>query len=414
MSSQLFRNQALDYQTTSNSQFGKPTGVLPPSWSRITWLLALFIGALLLFLFNVDFARKETVRGKLRVDGAEAKIYALEPGIISEVLVEDGTLVEAGQPLFKITSDRYLENGESLSDETLASLSLERQTLETRKQSIIASARLAERAADERRLDAMRREEEARAQLSVVERRLGIAHDRAEDAEGFLEEGLIVEPQYNERLEAVAVLEQTVLQVKAQVSDASAAQGRFTLEGQQVRANLARDVADIDQRLTQIDGQLKRTEATSAHVVHAPISGRLTALQARMGEQAQPNIPLSVILPQDTELIAEAFLPSRAIGFVEAGQEVKLQYDAFPYQKFGVAYGKVLKVADTAQLPQEIGVPSQTGEPLYRIEIALNQQTIEAFSKDMPLQPGMELSADIVLENRRLVEWLLEPLRSRG
>lgn len=115
MSSDLFREEALEYQSASNARFGKPTGVLPPSWSVVTLLLAIFMAALFAFVLSVDFARKETVRGKLRVDGAEAKVYALEPGIITDVMVTDGQLVKAGDPIAEITAERYLRDGGGLS-----------------------------------------------------------------------------------------------------------------------------------------------------------------------------------------------------------------------------------------------------------------------------------------------------------
>lgn len=223
-------------------------------------------------------------------------------------------------------------------------------------------------------------------------------------------EGLIAEPQLNERLDTLALLEQTVLQQEAQVSEAIAAQSRARLERQQIQSLLERDLADLDQRLEQVSSQIQRTRAETKHIITAPIDGILTSLQARVGEHANDRMPLAIILPEDSTLIAEVYLPSRAIGFVEPGQQVKLQYDAFPYQKFGIAYGEIATVASTAQLPQEIGVASQTGEPIYRVGIKLELQSIEAFSKQVPLQPGMELTADIVLENRRLLEWLLEPL----
>lgn len=413
MSSDLFREEALDYQSASNSRFGKPTGVLPPSWSLITVLLALFMCALLVFVLNVDFARKETVRGKLRVDGAEAKLYALEPGLITAVMVEDGQLVKEGDPIAEITSERYMSDGGALSDATLAQLERERETLERRRRAVETSASLSAREADQRYRDAKRREREATAQLDVVRRRLEIAKKRASDAEQFLAEGLIAEPQLNERLDTVALLEQTVLQNEAQVSEAVASQSRSHLEKQQARASNARELADLDQRLEQINSQVQRTQADTTHIVRAPIDGKLTGLQARVGEQSVNGMPLAVVLPEGSTLVAEVYLPSRAIGFVKPGQQVKLQYDAFPFQKFGIAYGKISVVANTSQLPQEIGVTSQSGEPLYRVQIELELQSIKAFSQDIPLQAGMELSADIVLENRRLLEWLLEPLASR-
>lgn len=412
VSSDLFREEALEYQSASNSRFGKPTGVLPPSWSLITLFLALFMAALVTFLVNVDFARKETVRGKLRVDGAEAKLYALEPGLITEVMVVDGQLVEAGDPIAEITSDRYLSDGGKLSDVTRAQLERERATLDRRRTAIVKAATLNSAQIEQRIEDAVRRKSETEAQLKVGRRRLEIAERRAADAEEFLKEQLIAEPQLNERLEMAASLEQSVLQIEAQVSEAIATQERLTLEKQQAQASAERDLAEIDLRLEQIRSQVERTGAETTHVVLAPIDGKVTGLQARIGEQAINGMPLALVLPENSHLIAEVYLPSRAIGFVEPGQKVKLQYDAFPYQKFGIALGVIESVADTAQLPQEIGLLSQNGEPIYRVGIRLSEQNVRAFSQDFPLQAGMELTADIVLENRRLLEWLLEPLKA--
>lgn len=410
MSSDLFREEALEYQSASNSRFGKPTGVLPPSWSIITLLLAMFMAALFVFIFSVDFARKETVRGKLRVDGAEARVYALEPGVISKVMVTDGQRVRAGDAIAEITAERYLRDGGSLSETTIAQFEREQITLQRRRDAIEASANLSATEADQRYRDAMRREAEAFAQLAVGRERLAIAQKRAADAEQFLAEGLIAEPQLNERLDTAASLQQSVLQTEAQLSEAIAAQSRALLEKQQAAAASERDLADIDQRLEQIRFQMERTDAETVHVVRAPIDGRVTALQARVGEQSISGVPLGIVLPEDSTLIAEVYLPSRAIGFVAPGQQVKLQYDAFPYQKFGVAYGEINQVASTAQLPQEIGVQSLTGEPVYRVRIELDAQTIKAFSREHTLQAGMELTADIVLDDRRLLEWVLAPL----
>jgi membrane fusion protein len=49
-------------------------------------------------------------------------------------------------------------------------------------------------------------------------------------------------------------------------------------------------------------------------------------------------------------------------------------------------------------------------EPFYRINVSLARQTVTAYGEAVPLQPGMLLEADVVLERRRLVEWMLEPL----
>ena len=91
---------------------------------------------------------------------------------------------------------------------------------------------------------------------------------------------------------------------------------------------------------------------------------------------------------------------------------MKLMYDAFPYQKFGLAGGQIIDVSPVALRPDEIGIATETPELLYKVRIKLTEQAMAAFGKSHSLQPGMELSADIILEERRVVDWLLEPLKS--
>jgi len=102
-------------------------------------------------------------------------------------------------------------------------------------------------------------------------------------------------------------------------------------------------------------------------------------------------------------------VPSRAIGFIEPGDTVLLRYQAYPHQKFGHHQGNVVKVSRSTV---DIATGSNTTEPFYRINVALEKQAIIAYGKPESLKPGMLLDADILGEQRTLMEWVLEPVYS--
>ena len=114
------------------------------------------------------------------------------------------------------------------------------------------------------------------------------------------------------------------------------------------------------------------------------------------------------------------FAPSSAVGFVRANQQVQLRYQAFPYQKFGHHAGQVLQVSRTPLQAAELaGLPlpeamkgAASAEPLYRITVDLDQQAVQAYGQAQPLAAGMQLEADVLLDRRRLIEWVFEPLLS--
>jgi membrane fusion protein len=96
--------------------------------------------------------------------------------------------------------------------------------------------------------------------------------------------------------------------------------------------------------------------------------------------------------------------------FVEPGQTVAIKYAAFPYQKFGVQRARVERIETTVLSPEELRTPVSSQEPVYRMVAALDAQSVRAYGKSYPLQLGMLLEAEIVLERRTILQWMLEPL----
>jgi membrane fusion protein len=98
----------------------------------------------------------------------------------------------------------------------------------------------------------------------------------------------------------------------------------------------------------------------------------------------------------------------------------------YPYQKFGLHTGQVKTVSHNAIshnaishnaiTPAQIGnlFGQQTTEAMYRVDVELDAQTIEAYGKQEELKPGMALEADILLDQRHLIEWIFEPLYGMG
>ena len=122
--------------------------------------------------------------------------------------------------------------------------------------------------------------------------------------------------------------------------------------------------------------------------------------------------PLVSLLPTDTSLRAELFVPSRSIGFITTGQAVAMRYQAFPYQRFGSYTGRVAEISRTLILPGETIVPFALPEPAYRVIVELDGQAVRAYGRQYPLQSGMQLDANIELDRRRLYQWVLDPLYS--
>lgn len=160
------------------------------------------------------------------------------------------------------------------------------------------------------------------------------------------------------------------------------------------------------------------SEARREILIRSPQAGMVTAITAESGQTVAAGQAMASVLPASSALEAEIYAPSRSIGFVKPGMQVLLRYQAYPYQKFGQHTATITEVASTSLRPDEMTMPGATlpsgaiAEPLYRIRLKLHKQSVQAYGQEMPLRSGMLVDASILLEHRRLYEWVLEPLFS--
>jgi membrane fusion protein len=391
---------------------GDVASLEPLSVKLTAWFLAAVVAVLFGFLFVAQYARKETAVGYLTPTKGTAKVFVPRRGTVKEVHVEEGQGVKEGQPLLTIETDQIAADGMDVNATQLETLVLQKDLL---AKNIKAEE---QRAGSEReRLTALARGLETeisqlQGQINLQSERLKAAEADAATGDQLRSKGFMTGVESRRR--QVATLEQKQVlsglhqQVAAKQSQLT--ETRFSLK--QLPTVMAQKVQALRNELSAAEQRIAEIKGRGAYVIRAPTAGRVSTLQATMGQNADPQRLQLEIIPEDSVLQAELFLPARAAGFVEPGQPVRILYDAFPYQHFGTYRGQVVKVSQTILTSADAGGPIKLNEPAYRVTAALERPDIDAYGKKIALQPDMLLKADIILERRSLMNWLTSPLRS--
>lgn len=405
----LFRQEAIDF-LHQRRNWGEVVSLQPISSTILSWSLAGSVAFLLCFLTIAQYARKETVIGYLTPTFGTAKIFVPQQGFIKKLHVKEGQEVAEGDPLLTVVTSQISANGDDVNATVLAVLAQQRDVVERQ----IAAEERRTASEHDRLASTIKGIDGETAQLEDQRK---IQNERLKLSESFVSTGATLsasgalpaielkrrEQAALEQKQNLASLDQQITARRTQLTDA-----RHTLEqlpiiaAERIRV-LRGDLSWIEQRIAEVNGR-------RAYVIKAPTSGRVSTLQATVGQIADPKHIQLEIIPLDSTLQAELFFPTRAFGFVRPGQQVRILYDAFPYQKFGTYRGSVTKVSRTILTGNETTGPIALKEPAYRVTAALERPDIDAYGLKMPLQPDMLLKADVILEQRSLMRWLLDPV----
>jgi membrane fusion protein len=384
----------------------------PVRTQTIVLLICVIAALLVAWVVLGSYARTEVARGILVTDTASAKVVAIRPGLITEMLVREGDVVRAGEKLAVVRIEQAAESGRSTVGESLGAIEAQRGL--TERQAHLASEREAsERVRIAATLSGLRQQaSDVDQQIALQEQTVQSAQSLVQRIEAVVEKGFVSRIEIERRRQALIAARQDLARLRQQRNgvDAQAAAEAADL----ARAAVDRTTAVVSARASA-EGLVQRRaelEGDRAYLIVAPIAGRVATLQAATGRTVDPGFPMMEIVPESSALHAEIYAPTRAIGFVRPGQEVRLLYDAFPYQRFGSFTGRVKRVSSTVLDPRQLVQPLKIEEPVYRIEVSPADQKVEAFGEHLPLQPGMTVTANMILERRSFLDWLLEPLRA--
>jgi len=410
----LFRMEAVSHQ--SERLKGAITLAQPLSIKLTVLILVSVAIAIVAFLFSAEYSRKETVRGFLMPNKGVIKSFANQGGTIENLWVKEGDKVTKGQSLATILVQQSNSEAVDLSEQLANQLNTQTSLLsdEITQHQALKAQEILNLQAQHTALESEQITLES--QLTLAEEKLALLNEQQLDFNQLNKSGYLSNLEKERQQQALLEAKQEkqniarlLLQQKNKLNQVT-----FNIKNipQQYTLrinNLKRQQADLQRQLAQVASNYKYT-------ITASNNGVVTGIQVVEGEtlsqsKAQSK-PLLHILPEGSELIAELLLPTRSAGFIQVGNNTRLRFDAFPYQRFGFIESEITRIDQALISPNEIQLPISLQEPVYRLRAKLNQQQMKAFGKAFDLKSGMLFEADIMLEQRTLIEWLLEPIYS--
>lgn len=159
-------------------------------------------------------------------------------------------------------------------------------------------------------------------------------------------------------------------------------------------------------QLTAIEQELaKLSEREHLEVIRAPVAGTVQQLAIHtQGAVVQPAQQLLVIVPNEGVQYAEVKILNKDIGFVHQGQTVSIKVDAFPYTRYGTIDGELVSVSRDATTDEQLGLVFPARVKLSRGEMQIDNQPVR-------LTPGMSVVAEVKTDRRRVIDYLLSPVR---
>lgn len=402
----LFRQEALAARADNSA--GPALRIRPVGATRLTvFFAALALGVLLLLIFG-SYTKKERVQGAIQARDGVATVVPPEAGLVQRVLVKDGQVVQAGQPLIALSHDRQTDAG---STQALLSTNLQgrRQQVQTQTEAQQRAMQATWAGLDQRIAQGQRNADSLSEEIRLQSQQVASSRKLLDQLQPLLAERIVSELQYEQQRQALldqsARLQALERQRSAALADVALAREERTRVGAEHRVTQA----GLDRDLLTLQQEEVQRQSAGQTVLTAPITGTVTNLLVTPGQSVAAGASVVAIVPADSPMTAVLYVPSTAIGFIQAGQRVRVSYDAFPYQRFGQYHGVVHSVSQT-DVPMAANPDKQDRRAYFLVRVRLDASSVKAYGTEIPLRPGLTLTADIEIDRRSLIRWMLDPL----
>lgn len=395
-------------------------------------IMAFFtIIVLLVCLTHIDIVAVGT--GKIISSGKIKLIQPLKSGVVNEILVKEGQVVQKGDILVKLQFEEAQNNRQRLEQELLfaqldkaryLALIADNPMQEFKLPSDIPADLavkttnlfkndLAKLDTDIFVLDGQISEMDAQikvlqAEIQKVERAIPNLQETVQIKKTLLDEQLVSKIQYLD-LERMLIEYQETLKVNRQrLNEATQKKHTLMAQRQQIQIHFKNEMAyKLQEALNKESIFFKELENArwieGLSLIRAPEDGVIQEMEIHtVGGIVTPAQTLMKLAPEHAELQVEATLLNKDIGFVKPGQEARLKIDSFPYTKYGFINGRILFISKDAVIDEDLG-------PVYQMRVSMEKDFINVDGQDINLSPGMSVVTEIKTGKRRMIEYILAP-----
>ncbi len=361
-------------------------------------LLWTIVAAVLIFVTWASLAQiDEVTRGEGRVVPISRvqKIQSLEGGILDRLMVKEGDVVNAGQPLLLLDQTRFQTSFEESANQAMVlKAAIARLEAEVLGKGAIAFPQGVDPhgsiARSERELFNSRRAKLAEGTGSIG-RQIGIAQNQLVIVEPLVKRGVVSEMEALKLRQEIATHNGKLAELK---------NGYFQDAYTELSAKKA-ELASIEPVVAQRGDQLRRTQIVS------PVRGRVNSVMINTrGGVIQPGEPIMEVIPTGDQLLIEAKIKPRDVAFIVPGMEAKVKITAYDFTVYGDLKGRVEQIsADTIEEDTPRGK-----ESFYQVLVKTDRAELVKDGKPLPIIPGMIAEVDVLSGKRSVMNYLLRPL----
>ncbi|WP_268822127.1 MULTISPECIES: HlyD family secretion protein [Vibrio] len=370
--------------------------------------------AIIAFITFAEYTRRETLVGIVSPLGGMVKVQANNSGYVENLFVKEGEHVEIMAPLYRIKTERFDGTGIGVKKRILTSIKNQYQLLLERRQQESEKSEFDQQSLTE---DISRLDSEVNILnyvLTLSYHELELTQKLVNKQKTLLNNKFMSEIDFQkQQLDLLAKESQTQTH-KLNLKKLLREKQNLITKKRNIDINLNLTLKDIDRQLETINQNKVEFLYESDNQIMSPIKGVIASILTEKGHSVINGQPLLVIIPESKRAFVELYAPSKSIGFMRIGQKVKLRFDAFPHEKFGVQTGIITSVSKSSVAPEMIPnrdlIKSVAIEGLYQVKVELSKPTITVYGQEEHFVSGMTVVADVELDSRKIYEWILEPL----
>jgi adhesin transport system membrane fusion protein len=397
-------------------------------------VMAVLVVAFIGWSAVVDINEVAVAQGEVVPSSSIQVVEHLEGGVVGEILVAEGDMVEAGQTVVRIKGGGVAAEVNQLKAR-LTSLRLRAERLNAFVDDrdpdfdaiggdypdLIADqwrilqdqieTRRTGRAVIQQQLEQRRRElAQLRESLRTARQQVILTGELLDMRQKMVDKKLIAKTVFLETKRAKLTADGEVARLKDEIrvfeSSLHETEERLADFDANLREQATAEIGEVSAEIAEVRNSIMRVQDRQQRLdVTAPVQGLVQGLEVKtVGQVIEPGGLLMRIVPVDETLQAEVRIATKDIGHVAVGQDVKVKVSSYEYTRFGAVPGLLSKVAATSTLDE------QTDQTYFKGWVALNQTYVGDEPGRYVVVPGMSVQADIQTGEKTLLDYLLKPL----